>query len=316
MLSKSRIVAALVAGLGIALIVGGLLAPRFLIGDGRLPLDLEHTTWTVKDDEGSHLGETAPVTRQLHMEIQNPANGDTASVRVGETVRAGDAASDFDNLVTAQTWTFPMDRVSGAPVAPMQLSNVMILPETEIATDAPWLKLPSNTRQSTYEVFDSTLRGPAPAVFAGEEEVAGRTIYRYEQHIEPTNLALRYADPLNTRIETDADGNQTRLFLYYAASRSLLVDRVSGLVVGVAEDVDTYYGDAAGRRVDDVLAYQGSMPEEQTQAMVSQLRGVYSQSQSRTATIAVISVGALLALVGLVGALRPARVRARRATVE
>ena len=41
MLSTSRILAALLTGLGIALIVGGLLAPRFLIGDGRLPLDLE-----------------------------------------------------------------------------------------------------------------------------------------------------------------------------------------------------------------------------------------------------------------------------------
>ncbi|QPK83514.1 DUF3068 domain-containing protein [Corynebacterium qintianiae] len=312
MLPKSRILAALLTGLGIALIVGGLLAPRFLIGDGRLPLDLEHTTWTMSDPAGSYEGQTQPVTRQLHMEIQNPSNSDTASVRVGETLRAGTSERDFDNLVSAGTWTFSMDRVSGEPTGPLKLSNVMILPETEVAETGPWLKLPAGAQQTTYEVFDSALRGTAPAAFTGEEEIAGRTVYRYKQAVAPTNLALRYADMRNTKTQVDEEGNQTRSFLFYSATRELLVDQVSGLVVGMNEDVDYYYAGADGKRVEDVLRYAGEMPREQTAAMVEQLAGVFSQGQSRTVSAAVMSAGAVLTLIGLIGALRPGRRQNRR----
>ncbi|EEI16027.1 DUF3068 domain-containing protein [Corynebacterium lipophiloflavum] len=307
MLSTSRILAALLTGLGIALIVGGLLAPRFLIGDGRMPLDLEHTTWTMVDPAGEYEGETQPVTRQLHMEVQNPSNSEIASIRVGETLLAGESENDFDNLVSAGTWTFSMDRRTGMPTGPLKLSNVMVLPETEVGQTGNWLKLPANAERTTYQVFDSTLRGTAPANFAGEDEIEGRTVYRYTQDIEPTNLALRYADMRNTKTQVDSEGNQTRSFLYYAAQRELIVDQVSGLVVGVNEKVDTYYGDAQGARVEDVVRYDARMPQEQTASMVSQLDGVFSQRQSQAVTTTVIVVGAILTLIGLVGALRPGR---------
>ncbi|MDO5454846.1 MAG: DUF3068 domain-containing protein, partial [Corynebacterium sp.] len=47
MLPKSRILSALLVGLGAALMVGGLLSPALINADGRLPLDLENTTWTI-----------------------------------------------------------------------------------------------------------------------------------------------------------------------------------------------------------------------------------------------------------------------------
>ncbi|MCT1498525.1 DUF3068 domain-containing protein [Corynebacterium sanguinis] len=312
MLSTSRILAALLTGLGIALIVGGLLAPRFLIGDGRLPLDLEHTTWTMADPAGEYEGETQPITRQLHMEVQNPSNREVASIRVGETLLAGASGNDFDNLVSAGTWTFSMDRRTGLPTGPLEVSNVMILPETEVAETGNWLKLPANAEKTTYEVFDSTLRGTAPATFTGEDEIEGRTVYRYAQDIPPTNLALRYADMRNTKTQVDPEGNQTRSFLYYTAQRELTVDQVSGLVVGVNEKVDTYYGDAQGGHVEDVLRYDGRMPEEQTAAMAGQLGGVFSQAQSQAITTAVIVAGAIMTLIGLVGALRPGYTKGRR----
>ena len=314
MLPKSRILAALLSGLGIALIVGALVAPRFLIGDGRLPLDLEHTTWTVSDPEGSYEGETQPITRQLHLEMQNPSDDETVSVRVGESLLAGQSEDDFDNLVSAETWSFVMDRTSGAPTGPMQLTNVLILPATEVGETGAWLKLPADAQQTSYEVFDSTLRGTAEAAFTGEQRIAGREVYTYRQTIPPTNLATRYADMRNTKTQIDDEGNQTRSFRYYAATRDLAVDRITGLVVGVSEDVDMFYGDAQGNRVEDISAYQGSMPEEQTQEMVKQLDGVFSQAQSRRFTLATGGLGALALVAGLVIALRPSRRPSRRNT--
>ena len=55
MLPKSRIVSALLVGVGLALIVAGLIAPRFLNGDARFPLNLENTTWTLHDLSLIHI---------------------------------------------------------------------------------------------------------------------------------------------------------------------------------------------------------------------------------------------------------------------
>lgn len=316
MLPKSRILSALLVGLGIALVVAGLLAPRFLLGDARLPLDLTHTTWTLRDDDGTREGEPAPVVRQLHMEVQDPSNDDVASVRIGDTLRAGTAGSDFDNLVTASTWSMVLDRATGQVALPAQVSSQMAMPATEVPVDGPWLKLPSDVQQQDYAVFDPQLRGSAPAQFAGEGEIGGRTVYTFTQHIEPTNLALRYADALNTSTAEVGEGEGTeesaesvRTFRTYAADRSIQVDQVTGLVVGMKEKVDIFYADDNGEHPTNVITYDAAMSPEDTEAMVAQLSRVVPQSVSQKVTWGTIALGALVALFGLVGAFRPGRAR-------
>lgn len=308
-MQQSRIWSALFVGLGVALIVGGLVAPRFLLGDGRLPLDLGDVTWTIEDPNGMRDGKSAPVTRQLHLEIRDPSDADVASVRVGDSVRAGEEGSDFDNLVTASTWAFELDRVSGEASGPAQVQLIMGMPATEVEIDGVWLKFPADVRKETYDVFDTTLRGTAPAEFIGEEEIAGRTIYRFRQDIAPTNIAQRYADPLNTGIEEGADGEQIRTFLYHSAERELLVDQVSGLVVGIEEKVDQYYGDASGKGIQNIVLYDGTMDPAQVEALVQDLGNVTSAARSQTVTWIAIGLGALLAIAGLIGAIIGARRR-------
>lgn len=308
MLPKSRILSALLVGLGLALVVGSLLAPRFLLGDGRLPLDLERTTWTLHDESGTREGKQAPVTRQLHMEVQDPANDDVASVRIGDTLRAGTAERDFDNLVAASTWSMVMDRVTGQVALPAQVAFVMGMPPTEVPVDAPWLKLPSDVQPQDYVIFDPQLRGGAPAKFTGEEEIAGRTVYTFNQHIEPTNLALRYADSFNTS-STQVGEESVRTFRHYAAEREYQVDQVSGLVVGMREKVDVFYADKEGAHPTNVITYDAAMDSADTEAMVQQLSRVYSQATSQKVTWVVLALGVLIALLGLIGAFRPARGR-------
>mgnify|MGYP001756731781 CR=1 FL=1 len=176
------------------------------------------------------------------MEVQDPSNDDVASVRIGDTLRAGTAGSDFDNLVTASTWSMVLDRATGQVALPAQVSSQMAMPATEVPVDGPWLKLPSDVQQQDYNVFDPQLRGSAPAQFAGEEEIGGRTVYTFTQHIEPTNLALRYADALNAstaEVGEGEDADSVRTFRNYAADREIQVDQVTGLVVGMREKVDT-----------------------------------------------------------------------------
>lgn len=304
MLPKSRIWSAVLVGLGLALVVAGLAAPRFLNGDARFPLDLEHSTWTLYDASATVDGDATPLTHQLHMTVQNPASEDHVSLRIGETLRRGDEGNDFDNLVAAATWTYEMDRSSGSIAGPVKLSSVMVMPDAEIEADGVWLKFPTNVEQREYDVFEPTLRRAAPARFDGEATVAGRTVYIFTQDVEPTNLAHEYADMLNTVTAPGPEGAEVQLFRHHAATREFEVDQITGVVVGMRERVRDYYADDSGGSVQPILEYVAAMDDAQKEQIASQLTGV-TQSLSRAVTYAVIGIGALLTALGLFGALRP-----------
>ncbi len=311
MLPTSRILSALLAGLGVALVVAGLLAPSVLLSGNRLPLALGEATWTITDPDGVRDGEPAPVTRQLHMEIQEPSGADTASVRVGDTLRAGASGSDFDDLLAASTWSYSVDRVSGAAASPAEALLVMGIPATQVPIDGAWLTFPAPATQGTVEVFDPVLRGSAAAEFASEEEIAGRTVYRYSQRIDPTNVAMRYADPRNTLTLEGEGGEPQRTFLHHAAEREILVDQETGVVVGISERVDDYYADAEGNGVKNVVTYDGVMDREDVAKLVRKVADAQTAAADRGLWRVLAWVGAALTLAGLVGALRPGRAARR-----
>ena len=302
-----RPIAALVAGSGVALLVAGLLAPNVLLSNERLPLGLGQATWTIEDPDGTRDGKSAPVTRQLHMEIMEPASDDEAAVRIGDTVRAGEAAGDFDNLLSATTWSYEMDRISGGAVGPAQAQVILGMPAAEVPVEGAWLKFPSPAPASDVDVFDPVLRGTAPARFVDTQEIGGRTVNRYQQTIAPTNIAQRYADPRNT---LTIDGERT--FLTHSAERELLVDEQTGVVVGINERVDDYYADANGRGVQNVVTYDGRMDEGQIAEFAKRVGDAQPGWTSKALWWSVAGAGALLALIGLIAALRPMRRPARR----
>lgn len=299
-----KVLSALLVGLGVALMVGGWLAPSFLLNDARLPLSIGESTWTLHDPDGMRDGEPAPVTRQLHMELQNPSDAGTAAVRVGDTLRAGTAPTDFENLVTASTWSFEMNRKTGRVEQPARVQLVMGMPAVEVPVEGLWLTLGTRVTQQTYEVFDPVLRNSAPAEFVGAEEIAGRTVHRFKQVIPVTNLAQQFADARNTGYEPGPDGELVKTYLFYAAERELLVDQVTGLVVGIDEKVDQFYGDAAGRGLRNVVLYDAAMDPADVAANVEALAGVRSERHFARVTWIVFGVGAVLTVLGLVGAWR------------
>ena len=306
---RSRAFQALLVGLGVALLVGGLVAPRLLLANARLPLSLGEATWTLTDESGKRQGQPAPVTRQLHMEIRNPSDEDTAAVRVGDTLRAGKAGTDFGNLVTASTWSFALDRETAEVRDPAEVQLVMGMPAEQVLIDAPWLTFPANVEQRAYDVFDPTLRASAPAEFVGEEEIAGRTVYRFRQVIAPVNVAQLYADARNTTYLPGPEGEPQRAFYFHSAERELLVDRISGLVVGINEKVDDFYGDAAGRGIENIVMYDAVMADAQVSQLVQAVSGVAPASRAHTIARIVAALGALLTALGAFLAVRFSRAR-------
>lgn len=317
MLPKSRIVSALLVGLGIALIVGGLVAPRFLDADGRLPLGLEHTTYTLRDDaattrllaDGRQL--QSPVVKQLHLDIQEPASAEAASVRIGSTLMRESGQDESDRLIMASTWGYELDRLSGEAKTPANLTHTLGMPPQQVDVNGVWLKFPSNPEQTTYEVFDETLRQARPATFVEAEEIDGREVYRYRQEIEPTNVAHLYASLFNT---ADIEGD--RGVLYHSAKTDFVVDAVTGLVVDVETEINDFYA-APGTEGDEAarvpfLVFEGSRDDAQVQAAVAELNGSPAPATMKLIRWIVVGVGFVILLFALAGAFLSGQAKGKR----
>ncbi len=304
MLPTSRILSATLVGLGVALVAGGVASPVFLNQDARLPLDLENTTWTLRDDSASTRliadGRVleVPVTRQLHLDVQQPATQDTTGVRIGSTWMRDSHQGEQDRLIEASTWSYTMNRVTGQAETPATLAHTIGMPPEEVELDGVWLKFPSDAERTTYDVFDETLREARPATYIDSQERQGRTIHHYRQVIEPTNVAELHDGWLTTG---EIDGQPAPLF--HSATRDLYVDQVSGLLIDVEVTIDDYYAFTAdGPERQTVLTFEGGRDEEQVTAALAEVGDIHGRDTAQLIRWVVIGAGAVLVLAGLVGA--------------
>lgn len=310
MLPRSRILAVLGLGLGLALVAWGILAPSFLMSDARLPLDLSYTTLTLRDEKattrvvGKDLVVQAPVTRQFHTEILPPSDENTATVRVGVTDMRESLQKDLDRLISATVWSYSIDRRSGAATSQATVADQLASPTRSVTIDGQWLKFPTDAEKTTYEVFDVTLRKTLPAVFTEETVKEGRTLYRYRQEIQPTNVAQLYHSVLNTTTFRDGE-NTTPGYLFHSGTRDWLVDQKTGLVIDVEEKIDDYFGDAEGVKREDVLTFNGKVSEDHVSELLHQASGVSDGKLVRIINYVVLAVGVILTIVGAAGAFWP-----------
>ncbi|GAB3942700.1 DUF3068 domain-containing protein [Corynebacterium tapiri] len=293
MLPLSRVLSALLLGLGIALVAGGFLAPALINADGRLPLDLRNTTWTISDEKEN-------VSHQLHLQVQPPADEDTTAVRIGSTWFRGQGAPE--ELMTAQTWSYSLDRVTGEATTPATLTHTIGMPAAQVHVDGHWLKIPVESTAPTLPIFDETLRAAVPAQRMEDEEIEGRPVNHYRQTIEPTNVAQRYAGLANTKVVPTPEGGTEQLYLFHSASKDLYFDQVTGLLVDARVNVDQFYGRADGARVEEGLKFHGAMHDDQTAALIKELSGVHGASAAQWWRWVVIGLGAFLSVIGLLGA--------------
>ena len=310
MLPKSRIFSVLLLGLGVALIAAGLAAASFLSFSPRLPLDIEDTTWTMQDENATAQELSAegvsqyegPMTYQLNLDIQDPADKETATLRVGESAIRG-GTGNVEDLSFARVWNYPVDRLSGEATGPAALSHTMGSPTAEVPVEGYWLKLPADAEQTTYPVFDPVLRKAADAVFEESLEIDGRTVYRYHQEIEPTNVATLYAGNTTTTLSNE-DGSTEQGYLFHAATRDLFVDQATGLVVGMDVDIKDYWADREGNEREVQFAFQGATDEESRAELLQQAGRFPRSAVGQWVRWGGVGVGAVLVLFGALGAFR------------
>ena len=312
MLPKSRIFSVLLLGLGVALIAAGLAASSFLSFSPRLPLDIKDGTWTMQDDSATAQALSAegvtqyegPMTYQLNMDIQDPADKDTATLRVGESAIRG-GTGNVEDLSFARVWNYPVDRLSGESTGPAALSHTMGSPTAEVPVEGYWLKLPADAEQTTYPVFDPVLRKAADAVFEESLDIDGRTVHRYHQEIEPTNVATLYAGNTTTTLSNE-DGSTEQGYLFHAATRDLFVDQATGLVVGMDVDVRDYWADREGNEREVQFAFNGATDEESRAELLQQAESFPRSAVGQWVRWGGIGIGAVLVLLGVLGAFRRA----------
>ncbi|MCZ9309451.1 DUF3068 domain-containing protein [Corynebacterium uberis] len=326
MLPRSRVVSVLLLGLGAALLAAGLLAPRFIPGDGRLALDVGELTWTTHDEAATTRVFTdpqrrvfqAPVTHQLNLTIEEPTTASTATARVGSTFVRTSLQQEHDRLMQATVWNWVLDRVTGAAVGPMTLSYQMASPTAQLDVDGVWLKFPANLGRDDVSVLDETLRRATPATFIDETELHGRKVYHFRQDIAPTNVALDY-EAIGTTIDLPTpeghEGPGETGYLFHSAVRDYYVDQASGLVLNIEESIDDYYGTLDGTRREPVLAFHGVMEDSQTAQLAQVAQAITQHRGVGMWSWITAGIGAVLAALGLLGALGVASARrANRAT--
>ncbi|GGG74199.1 DUF3068 domain-containing protein [Corynebacterium pelargi] len=307
MLPKSRIQSALAIGIGLFLVVVGVLAPVLLDKGVQLPMDLKHSTYTLRDEAahsrviGKDVEVTAPVTRQTHFEIFPAADEEHATLQVGVTNMRDSMQDEVDRLITASVWSATIDRVTGEITGPMTVTDQLGNPPREVQAEGVWMKFPSDAQQSTYQVFDPLLREALPAEFSQEEQRDGRTLYRYVQRIEPKNVALNYAAVQNT-VSIPRDDKQITAYLYHSGTREFLVDQATGLVVGLEEHIDDYYATNTGERVAVGMQFNGSLNEQQAEELLAETDQFPDWHIWRYICWGIAGLGGLLTLIGLFGA--------------
>ena len=310
MLAKSRVISIVLLGIGAALLVAGIIAPQFLHASARLPLDLTDATYTLTDENGAALEfseegteeYTGPVTYQMHVDIQEPADAENATVSIGESTRRGHIDNDdIADLVQAQIWNYSIDRISGEATSEAGISYQLASPMATSAVDGYWFKFPSNAEKTTYPAFDPTLRAARDAVFEEELEIDGRAVYRYRQEIEPENVATLYAGAFNTTtLETD-DGGTEAGYLFHSGTRDLYVDQETGLLVGMDVNIHDYYADREGNADHDALVLQAASTDEDRSAMLAQAAEVPRESTAHNVRLGLLISGGILIIIGLIG---------------
>lgn len=312
MLPKSRIISALLLGIGVALVVWGLVAPRFVHADGRLPLDLEATTYVLHDaDAQTTINSdpaagvvTTPVTRQLHFEVMDPASAEEATIRIGDTYMRGNPDTqgfEQERLLSATVSSLRIDRLSGEVLSDISLTNQLASPTVEYSVDGIWLKFPTDAAATTYNVLDPTLRKAMPADFVESTELEGRQIMHYRQVIDNANVAEFFADSNNTTTLTKEDGGTTTGYLYHNVTRDFWVDQKTGLLVDLAENINDYYGDRSGQKYEQKLLFDASLDDAAVAALVQQAAEIPDAEVIETLNKVGIGVGAVLILLGLLG---------------
>jgi DUF3068 family protein len=291
-----RTVGLVLLALGVAFLVLGPLL-RFY-ADPRLakaPLDQYSTTVSEAPnatflDVGKlqvRTGETLTATRTVRGDV---AAGNADRVVYDVFVRVEDADK---NLVTATTDRVALDRrTSLAQSCCGESLNGQPAKHQGIE-----YKFPFGVQKKTYQYFDTTLGKASDMKYLKSEDVAGLNTYKFEQRIEPTQIAeLEVPGTLIGRSESSVPVQR-----FYSNTRTVWVEPKTGAIVkGQEKQFSTLRDDSGTDKLtvtDATLTFTDKTIREQAKTAKDGARLI--GLLGTTGPIVLVVLGLLLAAVGL-----------------
>lgn len=327
MKSKSRIIAVFTLLAGVAMFTTGLLLPKVVSKDKPIPLNLAATMLTLTDPaatigpafrpNGKEETITAPVNRQFNISLGQPATEETASARMGVSTARTDVKDDLQSLLSAEVWSFTIDRLTGDAEGDAKVQDTPAAPPAEVPIDGLWAKFPQWTEQKTYPYFDATLRRTVPAEFKGtvnrvNSQGQDVELYVFRQEIEPTNVAKLY-NGFRNKTAVDQDGTLVEGYLFHSGWREILVEPRTGLMVGVEEKIDDVYRDRDGKELQPLLRFHGKTRQGIQEAMLTQAMDTSGQRDTTKVSVVLMVAGVIIAAISLFVVLWPRKKRANGA---
>lgn len=251
---------AFVGGLGVA---AAALLPTYAADSlQKIPLNVEADTLSLAPDSsvidvqatmtGKATTEThVPLGFRVYVTVQDPADGEVVTLQAARSmIRTDDPESE---PLDATVDRVSLDRRSGLPVPdpPASFQTEADRPGATAVRDGYQYKFPFDTQRESYPYYDTTLGSSAPIDFVDAERAErGLRLYHFQQRIGPTNLRLLRDDEALTLPASAwglAGDDQVTFDLWYAVTRDIWVEPVSGAIVAQEEQVHRYLA----RTIDD-----------------------------------------------------------------
>lgn len=158
------------------------------------------------------------------------------------------------------------DRHTGAAVdccgsftsSTADLESGVEVQDTETAIIGQYFKLPFDAQKKTYQFWDGSLKDATDLAYKATESIQGLKVYRYEQVIEPTDVADINAPASIFGIDADGDVKLDRI---YSNTRTLWIEPETGVIIRgqeVQHVVAEYQGSEVATLTDVVIAYDAA----------------------------------------------------------
>jgi hypothetical protein len=263
-----RVIGLTLAGLGAFLIVVAVLLRTYASGQLiKFPKNEYFTTTLI----GTGVSYFSP-------SMVRPVSG--ATMRVTSTVK-GDAAAGTSSTAVWSNFTYLYDVTNRAT---FQFVNRRVAFDRRTAqlvnccgasvggntairqTGLVGFLWPIGTQQTTYQVFDPNLNKPRPARYEGTSTIDGITVYRFVEHVPPTQSGHQTLP--ESLVGIKGTSNVT-LPEYYTGTNTFWVDPVTGAQLNTRQDDKLTLQDATGAQ--RLLLFDGAltMTPQSVQAVVN-----------------------------------------------
>lgn len=287
-----------------ALAVQMVLVPRLVV----LPLD----------QQGSSVATGTGVTVFYPGDLEQRSG---VTVRAGRDVIGDPQAPDANDDVAVWTATAAITDSAGAlvsvtedrvcldrrtAVAVQPCASERLNGDNRVRHTGLSYTFPFGTEQRDYDLFDTSTKEAFPARFAGEEEIEGLTVYRFEQTVPETVIAQT---EIPGQLAGGAQGTNVLADRVYSNTRTVWVEPTSGAIVKGQEEQRQYFRGPDGATgvtlIDGTLAFD----EATVAAGLDRARAASSRITMIGTVLPLVLgiVGVLAILAGGVLALRPAR---------